>query len=131
LIGHFNYKSKEMNSPKIAVIGLGYVGLPLARLFAEKYKVIGFDIKKTRVLELQNGEDVTLEVDNLLQEVLIEDVQKEKGLFVTSNADFLKNCNYYIVTVPTSVDRNNQPVLEPLISASTTNLSSINKKQVD
>ncbi len=110
-----------MNKSKIAIIGLGYVGLPLARLFATKYSVIGFDIKAKRVAELKSGVDVTLEVDDaLLKTVLVDSDSDEKGLFITSNADAIKNCNYYIVTVPTSVDKNNQPILTPLLSASKT-----------
>ncbi len=110
-----------MNAPKIAIIGLGYVGLPLARLFAAKYSVVGFDIKTKRVEELKTGVDVTLEVDNsLLKSVLVDKGSNEKGLFVTSNSEDIKQCNYYIVTVPTSVDKNNQPILLPLLSASKT-----------
>ncbi|PKH50408.1 nucleotide sugar dehydrogenase [Tenacibaculum sp. Bg11-29] len=110
-----------MNTPKIAIIGLGYVGLPLARLFAAKYSVVGFDIKTKRVQELKSGVDVTLEVDNeLLKSVLVDENSNKKGLFVTSNSEDIKQCNYYIVTVPTSVDKNNQPILTPLLSASKT-----------
>ncbi|WBX76176.1 nucleotide sugar dehydrogenase [Tenacibaculum ovolyticum] len=110
-----------MNAPKIAIIGLGYVGLPLARLFAAKYSVVGFDIKTKRVEELKTGVDVTLEVDNsLLKSVLVDKDSNEKGLLVTSNSEDIKQCNYYIVTVPTSVDKNNQPILLPLLSASKT-----------
>ncbi|WP_435264095.1 nucleotide sugar dehydrogenase [Tenacibaculum sp. nBUS_03] len=110
-----------MNKPVITVIGLGYVGLPLARLFATKYKVVGFDIKEARVKELKQGTDTTLEVDDgSLKSVLVEDFGKEKGLYITSDSKFLKESNYYIVTVPTSVDKNNQPVLAPLLSASKT-----------
>ena len=110
-----------MSTIKIAIIGLGYVGLPLARLFAGKYNVVGFDTNEKRIVELKKGIDTTQEVDNeLLKTVLIDDVTIDKGLFVTSNSDFLKECNYFIVTVPTSVDKNNQPVLIPLLSASKT-----------
>ena len=110
-----------MNVPKIGIIGLGYVGLPLARLFATKYSVVGFDIKLKRVEELKSGLDVTLEVNNdLLKEVLVVNDSDEKGLFITSNADDIRSCDYYIVTVPTSVDKNNQPILTPLLSASKT-----------
>ncbi|MBA6156277.1 nucleotide sugar dehydrogenase [Tenacibaculum sp. S7007] len=110
-----------MNTPKIAIIGLGYVGLPLARLLATKYTVVGFDIKSQRVQELKSGVDVTLEVDNnLLQSVLVNEISDRKGLFITSDKKDIKECNYYIVTVPTSVDKNNQPVLLPLLSASKT-----------
>lgn len=110
-----------MSVPKIAIIGLGYVGLPLARLFATKYSVIGFDIKSERIAQLKLGEDVTLEVENdLLNSVLVNDKSTEKGLFVTADVEDIQNCNYYIVTVPTSVDENNQPILAPLLSASKT-----------
>lgn len=110
-----------MNTIKIGIIGLGYVGLPLARLFATKYPVIGFDINTKRVGELQNGIDTTQEVQNeLLQNVLVSELSAKKGLYITTAATHLASCNYFIVTVPTSVDKNNQPVLEPLISASKT-----------
>lgn len=110
-----------MSKIKIAIIGLGYVGLPLARLFATKYQVIGFDINAQRVAELKQGIDTTQEVGNtLLQEVLLQEVEDNIGLFITDNASYLQGCNYYIVTVPTSVDKNNQPVLKPLLSASKT-----------
>lgn len=110
-----------MIDKKIAIIGLGYVGLPLARLFATKYNVVGFDIDKQRVAELQHGVDLTQEVNNdLLKEVLLQESNQEKGLFITEYDSYLKDCNYYIVTVPTSVDKNSQPVLKPLKSASKT-----------
>ena len=110
-----------MSTPKIAIIGLGYVGLPLARLFAEKYSVVGFDIKNQRVAELKSGDDVTLEVENsLLKSVLVANSSEKKGLFITNDVNDIKDCNYYIVTVPTSVDKNNQPILIPLLSASKT-----------
>ncbi|PQJ73771.1 nucleotide sugar dehydrogenase [Polaribacter gangjinensis] len=108
-----------MSTVKIAIIGLGYVGLPLARLFATQYPVVGYDIKKKRINELKNGEDTTLEVaSDLLQAVLTSDPKAAKGLYISHDEEALKECNHYIVTVPTSVDKNNQPVLEPLISAS-------------
>ncbi|QTD37300.1 nucleotide sugar dehydrogenase [Polaribacter batillariae] len=110
-----------MSEIKIAIIGLGYVGLPLARLFATKYPVVGFDINKTRVSELMQGKDVTLEVEeDILKDVLIDDGSNEKGLFCTTKRNDIKDCNYYIVTVPTPVDKNNRPVLTPLIKASET-----------
>lgn len=103
---------------KIAVIGLGYVGLPLAVAFAEKYKVVGFDINQARVKQLQNGHDHTLEVeDELLQQALNN---KEFGLEITPNAEDLADANFYVVTVPTPTDKNRQPVLTPLIKASET-----------
>lgn len=106
---------------KIAVIGLGYVGLPLARLFATKYPVVGFDINQNRVNELNKGEDSTLEVEgNLLKQVLKSEPLKENGLFCTTNLEVIKECNYYIVTVPTPVDKNNRPDLTPLYKSSET-----------
>ena len=110
-----------MSGIKIGIIGLGYVGLPLARLFAKKYKVIGFDIDETRVNQIKKGVDKTNEVNNkALQEVLVENSTAPKGFYPTTNKTLLKECNYFIVTVPTSVDKNNQPVLGPLLSASKT-----------
>ena len=110
-----------MSGIKIGIIGLGYVGLPLARLFAKKYKVIGFDIDESRVNQIKKGVDKTNEVNNkALQEVLIEDSTARNGFYPTTNKNLLKECNYFIVTVPTSVDKNNQPVLGPLLSASKT-----------
>ncbi|TVZ55515.1 UDP-N-acetyl-D-galactosamine dehydrogenase [Lutibacter sp. Hel_I_33_5] len=112
-----------MNSKsiKIGIIGLGYVGLPLARLFATKYSVIGFDINKERVSELMTGIDNTLEVSvKVLQSVLNDENSTKNGLFCSTSVEDLKNCNYYIVTVPTPVDKNNRPILTPLIKASET-----------
>ncbi|CAM1339437.1 nucleotide sugar dehydrogenase [Tenacibaculum aestuarii] len=110
-----------MKQPKIAVIGLGYVGLPLARLFATKYPTVGFDINKERVAELMSGTDTTLEVeDEVLQSVLVEKLLDAKGLFCSTSLEDIKECNYYIVTVPTPVDKNNRPVLTPLVKASET-----------
>lgn len=110
-----------MGNIRIAVIGLGYVGLPLARLFATKYPVVGFDINTGRVAELASGTDATLEVeDEILQAVLTDDPEAEKGLFCTSDATHLEACNYYIVTVPTPVDKNNRPDLRPLYKSSET-----------
>lgn len=104
---------------KIAIIGLGYVGLPLARLFATKYPVVGFDINQKRVNDLNNGIDFTLEVDKeLLQTVIVEKPSQENGLFCSTNLDDIKECNYYIVTVPTPVDKNNRPDLTPLYKSS-------------
>ncbi|WP_405606363.1 nucleotide sugar dehydrogenase [Polaribacter sp. Asnod1-A03] len=108
-----------MIDKKIAIIGLGYVGLPLARLFATKYAVVGFDINKKRITELMSGTDSTLEVsDESLQSVLLKESTREKGLFCSDSVDDIKDCNYYIITVPTPVDKNNRPVLTPLIKAS-------------
>jgi len=117
-----------MNKDKIAIIGLGYVGLPLARLFATKYSVVGFDINTDRITELMSGVDSTLEVDNeTLQSVLIGEDSDQIGLFCTNELDKIKDCNYFIITVPTPVDRNNRPILTPLIKASET-VGSVLKK---
>jgi UDP-N-acetyl-D-galactosamine dehydrogenase len=106
---------------KIAVIGLGYVGLPLARLFATKYNVVGFDINKTRISELLNGHDATLEVeDQILQDVLKSTNNQDSGLYCSFDIVAIQDCNYYIVTVPTPVDKNNRPDLTPLYKASET-----------
>jgi UDP-N-acetyl-D-galactosamine dehydrogenase len=107
---------------KIGVIGLGYVGLPLARLFATRFPVVGFDINQKRVDELNSGIDNTLEIDaELLQSVLLKENHTDaKGLFCTTNIDHIKDCTYYIVTVPTPVDKNNRPDLTPLYKSSET-----------
>jgi UDP-N-acetyl-D-glucosamine/UDP-N-acetyl-D-galactosamine dehydrogenase len=106
---------------KIAVIGLGYVGLPLARLFATKYSVVGFDINQIRIKELRNGHDETLEVeDEVLKKVLKSTNNEQNGLYCSSDLIDIQNCNYYIVTVPTPVDKNNRPDLSPLHRASET-----------
>ena len=106
---------------KIGIIGLGYVGLPLARLFATKYSVVGFDIQQQRVNELNSGLDVTLEVDkDVLQSVLIDAPLSTIGLYCSTNMQDLKECNYYIVTVPTPVDKNNRPDLTALYKSSET-----------
>ena len=110
-----------MKKDKIAIIGLGYVGLPLARLFATKFPVVGFDINSRRISELMSGLDATLEVDNeTLKSVLVDDVSDSKGLYCTNQLEKIKDCNYYIITVPTPVDKNNRPILTPLIKASET-----------
>ena len=97
------------------MIGLGYVGLPLARLFSTKYPTIGFDINQKRVDALMKGNDDTLEVSNeLLQQAI------DNGFTCTTELDTIRSCNFYIVTVPTPVDRNNRPDLTPLIKASET-----------
>ena len=112
---------KKMRKDKIAIIGLGYVGLPLARLFANKYSVVGFDININRISELMSGVDSTLEVDNeTLQSVLVSEDSNSNGLFCTNQLDKIEHCNYYIVTVPTPIDKNNRPILTPLVKASET-----------
>ncbi|MDI1254484.1 MAG: nucleotide sugar dehydrogenase [Flavobacterium sp.] len=106
---------------KIAVVGLGYVGLPLARLFATKYNVTGFDINLQRIEQLKSGYDKTLEIEKeLLEAVLVYNNAEEKGLFCTSEINDIADCNYYIVTVPTPVDKNNKPDLTPLYKSSET-----------
>lgn len=110
-----------MDLIKVAIIGLGYVGLPLARLFATKYPVIGFDINESRIKELQSGKDSTLEIaDNVLLEVLQSNSQMQTGLYCTNEIEHIRDCNYYIVTVPTPVDKNNRPDLTPLYKSSET-----------
>lgn len=105
-----------MNHTKIAVIGLGYVGLPLARLFSTKYPTVGFDLNRNRVVELMDGHDSTLEVsDELLQEAI-----KKHGFKCTADIEDIRDCNFYVVAVPTPVDKDNRPDLTPLIGASTT-----------
>ena len=106
---------------KIAIIGLGYVGLPLARLFATKYAVVGFDINEKRISELNTGFDNTLEINSeLLKSALKFDNSKQKGLFCTSNIQEIQDANYYIITVPTPVDKDKKPDLTPLYKASET-----------
>lgn len=110
-----------MDSIKIAVIGLGYVGLPLARLFATAYPVIGFDVNPDRINNLKKGIDSTLELDEAtLKSVLSDSPKMEKGLFCTDDLATISDCNYYIVTVPTPVDKQNTPDLTPLYKASKT-----------
>ncbi|ASZ12389.1 nucleotide sugar dehydrogenase [Chitinophaga pendula] len=106
---------------RIAIIGLGYVGLPLAVEFAKKFKVIGFDINAARISELMSGHDHTLEVaDEDLKAVLTPDCSTEIGLFCSNELENIRSCNYFIVTVPTPVDKNNRPDLTPLYKASET-----------
>lgn len=110
---------KLIENIKIAIVGLGYVGLPLARLFATKYSVIGFDINESRVASLKSGTDTTLEVDDVtLQKVLVDNPNTEKGLYCTTSLNDLADCNYFIITVPTPVDKNNRPDLTPLYKSS-------------
>lgn len=116
---------------KIAVIGLGYVGLPLARLFATQYNTVGFDINQSRIQELRSGVDSTLEVENeLLQLVLKQINDAENGLFISSDLEDIKDCNYYIVTVPTPIDQNKNPDLTPLKKASETVGKVLNKGDI-
>jgi UDP-N-acetyl-D-galactosamine dehydrogenase len=113
-------KFANPKSIKIGIVGLGYVGLPLAVAFAEKYRVVGLDINAFRVEELHKGIDSTLEVDNKsLEEVLVRPGSSQAtGLLCTTNPHDLNDCNVYIVTVPTPTDRHNRPVLTPMIKAS-------------
>lgn len=105
-----------MQEIRICVIGLGYVGLPLARLFSTKFKTIGFDKNQARVDALNAGKDTTLEVsDELLQEAI-----EKHGFRCTTNIEEIRECNFYVVAVPTPVDENNRPDLRPLIGASQT-----------
>lgn len=105
---------------KIAIIGLGYVGLPLAVEFAKKYITVGFDINQSRINELRSGKDTTLEVeDDLLQQVLASSLDFDHdGLYVSDELQDIASCNTFIVTVPTPTDKNNRPVLTPLYKAS-------------
>jgi len=120
-----------MKKDKIAIIGLGYVGLPLARLFATKYSVVGFDINPNRISELMSGIDTTLEVDKeTLKSVLVNENSDSNGLFCTNQLDKIKDCNYYIITVPSPVDKNNRPILTPLIKASETVGAVLKKKDI-
>lgn len=105
----------NINQVKIAVIGLGYVGLPLARLFSTKFPTVGFDMNQNRVNSLMAGHDSTREVDDdLLQKAL------NNGFKCTTNLEDIKDCNFYVVAVPTPVDANNRPDLKPLWGASET-----------
>jgi UDP-N-acetyl-D-glucosamine/UDP-N-acetyl-D-galactosamine dehydrogenase len=122
---------KNMKKDKIAIIGLGYVGLPLARLFATKYSVVGFDINTDRISELNSGIDSTLELDTeTLQSVLVGEDSDSHGLYCTNQIDKIEDCNYYIITVPTPVDNYNRPVLSPLIKASETVGTVLKKRDI-
>lgn len=106
----------ETKDIKICVIGLGYVGLPLARLFSTKFETVGFDMNQKRVDALMQGHDATLEVsDELLKEAI-----KDHNFLCTTNLDDIRHCNFYVVAVPTPVDENNRPDLKPLWGASET-----------
>ena len=103
---------------RIAVVGLGYVGLPLAAEFAKKYFTVGYDINGERIKEIEKGFDKTSEIESVdLEKVLVKSISG-KGLFVTDNIKELQKSNYYIVTVPTPIDKNNKPDLTPLYKAS-------------
>ena len=109
-----------MNNPRIAIIGLGYVGLPLAVEFAKKYPVTGFDINRSRVSELKRGYDRTLEVSGEALKAVLTDEVGAKGLFFAADLESIASSNYYVVTVPTPVDKYNRPDLTPLYKASET-----------
>ena len=106
----------ELKDVKIAVIGLGYVGLPLARLFSTKYKTVGFDMNADRCVALMAGHDATLEVSD---ELLLDAIHNH-GFLCTSDINDIRNCNFYVVAVPTPVDENHNPDLSPLYQASET-----------
>ena len=104
---------------KICIVGLGYVGLPLAIEFAKKYKTIGFDIDENRIKELKSFKDKTLEVSGQqLKSVLSQTTNFDLGLYVTQNSDDISSCNVYIITVPTPINKHKQPILSPLLNAS-------------
>ena len=106
----------ELKDVKIAVIGLGYVGLPLARLFSTKYKTVGFDMNADRCAALMAGHDATLEVSD----ELLHDAIHNHGFLCTSDINDIRDCNFYVVAVPTPVDENHNPDLSPLYQASET-----------
>lgn len=109
---------KPIANARIAVIGLGYVGLPLAVEFAKKYRVTGFDINEVRIAELQQGHDRTREVEDSALKAVLSSEEGHIGLTFSDKLSGIRDCNYYIVTVPTPVDKYNRPVLSPLYKAS-------------
>jgi UDP-N-acetyl-D-galactosamine dehydrogenase len=123
VVNHNKVFNMQLSSTKIkiGIIGLGYVGLPLARLFATKYSVVGFDISQKRIQELSSGEDLTLEItrDQIL-EVRLDEPSDSNGLYFSCDVAELESCNTYIITVPTPIDKNNRPDLTPLYRASET-----------
>lgn len=109
----------KFNNFKIAIIGLGYVGLPLAVAFAKKYKVVGFDINKVRIKEIKDGIDNTFEIEeNILKDVISNYSLLEHGFLPTNSVEDISDCNVYIITVPTPTDKYNRPDLSPMIKAS-------------
>lgn len=110
----------KLESTRIAIIGLGYVGLPLAIEFSKKFPVVGFDINKHRILDLENGQDFTNEVDS-------HNLTNSQNIKFTSEINLLKDCNFYVITVPTPINNNKRPNLEPLLMASET-IGSVLKK---
>lgn len=126
-----NLLNMKFKNSKIGIIGLGYVGLPLAVAFAEKFLVVGFDINQNRVNELLEGVDKTLEIDSKqLKLVLKTTLTNDNGFFPTTNSAELANCNIYIVTVPTPTDKHNRPVLTPMIKASESIAKFLNKGDI-
>lgn len=103
---------------KIAIIGLGYVGLPLAVEFGKKFPTFGYDINQHRVDELNNGHDRTLEIEDQELKLVLSNKSESANFLCTSRLDDIKDCNYYIITVPTPTDKNNRPDLTPLYKAS-------------
>ena len=127
--------NKSNKKEKIAVVGLGYVGLPLAVEFSRKYQVIGFDINKARIEELNSVVDKTTEIDPYLLEELIitsktELLDSDNGLFFTADLNNLEDANIYIITVPTPINNNQEPDLSFLISASQEVGQSLNKDDI-
>lgn len=120
------HKIMNKEDVRICVIGLGYVGLPLARLFSTKFPTVGFDMNQSRVDSLMNGHDATLEVEDALLQEAIE----KHGLICTTDLNRIRSCNFYVVAVPTPVDRNNHPDLAPLLGASKTVGQVINKGDI-
>ncbi|XPF96119.1 Vi polysaccharide biosynthesis UDP-N-acetylglucosamine C-6 dehydrogenase TviB [Colwellia sp. RE-S-Sl-9] len=115
--------SQSLNDVKIGIIGLGYVGLPLAVEFGKKYQTVGFDIHEKRITELQSGHDFTLEVSS-------EELAESKHISYSCNVEDLKSCNVYIVTVPTPIDKHKQPDLTPLVKASAMLAKVISKNDI-
>lgn len=117
---------------KLCIIGLGYVGLPLAVEFSKKFSTVGFDINQNRVDELNSGIDSTLEVENdVLQSVLLKNEQnKNRGLLITADKSLIQDCNTFIITVPTPTDKNNRPILTPLYKASESVGAVLNKGDI-
>lgn len=124
--------SNSIENTRIGVIGLGYVGLPLAVEFAKKFPTVGFDINQARVSELHGGVDSTLEVDSdNLKSVLVDSLEGAKtGLLSSCSMEDLSSCNFFIITVPTPTDKHNRPVLTPLIKASETIAAVVKKGDV-
>lgn len=123
----------DIQTKKIAIIGLGYVGLPLAVEFGKKFPTVGFDINQARIDELNSGTDSTLEVeDDLLQSVLVkkENWDKGNGLLVSATSSEIADCNVFIVTVPTPTDKHQRPVLTPLYKASESVASVLKKGDI-